>query len=152
VKEVRSVRKPPRTIATKCLSLRQPWAWLVVNGHKDIENRSWETKHRGPLLIHASQRPVPNLVEVRADVWRRFHVQIPDELEYGGVVGQVNVVDCVTASDSPWFLGQVGFVCDDAMCLPFLPMKGRLGIFAVEPGILRKLKRDSERRPRQKRP
>jgi ASCH domain len=38
----------------RTLSLRQPWAWLVVNGYKDIENRSWRTNHRGPLVIHAS--------------------------------------------------------------------------------------------------
>jgi hypothetical protein len=37
----------------RTLSLRQPWG-LVVNGYKDIENRSWRTNHRGPLLIHAS--------------------------------------------------------------------------------------------------
>lgn len=40
----------------KYLTVRQPWAWLLVNGHKDIENRSWPTKYRGPLLIHAAQQ------------------------------------------------------------------------------------------------
>src|ERR1700712_1986361 len=105
----------------KCLSLRQPWAWLVVNGFKDIENRSWKTKHRGPLLIHASQRPIPNLAEVREEVRRRFRIEIPEELQFGGIVGQVNVVDCVTESASPWFLGQVGLVCEDARALPFVP-------------------------------
>lgn len=38
----------------KAISIRQPWAWLIVNGFKDIENRSWRTKYRGPVLIHAS--------------------------------------------------------------------------------------------------
>ncbi|WP_245839042.1 ASCH domain-containing protein [Yersinia kristensenii] len=38
----------------KALSIRQPWAWLIVNGYKDIENRTWNTKCRGPVLIHAS--------------------------------------------------------------------------------------------------
>jgi hypothetical protein len=97
-------------------------------------------------LIHASQRPVPTLDGVRKDVLRQFGIQIPDDLQFGGIVGQVNVVDCVTESDSPWFWGQVGFVCEDAMSLPFMPMKGRLGIFAVEPHIVRRLKNRSERR------
>ena len=39
----------------KALSIRQPWAWLIVNGHKDIENRSWPTRFRGPVLIHAAK-------------------------------------------------------------------------------------------------
>lgn len=38
----------------KVLSIRQPWAWLIVNGHKDVENRTWDSYYRGPLLIHAS--------------------------------------------------------------------------------------------------
>ena len=36
------------------LSIRQPWAWLILNGGKDIENRSWPTKVRGRVLVHAS--------------------------------------------------------------------------------------------------
>jgi len=35
------------------LSVRQPWAWLIVSGLKDIENRPRPTHYRGPLLIHA---------------------------------------------------------------------------------------------------
>ncbi|MCB2188832.1 MAG: ASCH domain-containing protein [Deltaproteobacteria bacterium] len=38
----------------KCLSIRQPWASLIVAGMKDVENRSWATKYRGPVLIHAA--------------------------------------------------------------------------------------------------
>ena len=37
----------------KALSIQQPWAWLIVNDHKDIENRDWRTHYRGPVLIHA---------------------------------------------------------------------------------------------------
>ena len=39
----------------KCLSLTQPWATLVVEGKKQFETRSWSTKYRGPLLIHAAK-------------------------------------------------------------------------------------------------
>ncbi len=37
------------------LSIRQPWAWLIVNGYKDIENRTWSTRFRGKVLIHAGK-------------------------------------------------------------------------------------------------
>lgn len=40
----------------KALSVRQPWAWAVARGHKDVENRSWTTTYRGKLLVHASMR------------------------------------------------------------------------------------------------
>jgi hypothetical protein len=40
---------------TVALSIRQPWAWLIVNGFKDLENRSWSTAFRGPVWIHAGK-------------------------------------------------------------------------------------------------
>src|ERR1051326_1498970 len=40
----------------KALSVRQPWAWLIIYGGKDIENRDWPTSHRGPTLIHAGKQ------------------------------------------------------------------------------------------------
>ena len=39
----------------KALSIRQPWAWLIIHGGKDIENRCWPTKFRGRMLIHAAK-------------------------------------------------------------------------------------------------
>jgi hypothetical protein len=38
------------------ISIREPRASLIVLGHKDVENRTWMTKYRGPVLVHASQR------------------------------------------------------------------------------------------------
>ncbi|MFI7644097.1 ASCH domain-containing protein [Nonomuraea sp. NPDC049400] len=40
----------------KALSVRQPWAWAITHGQKDIENRTWTTGYRGPLAIHAGAR------------------------------------------------------------------------------------------------
>ncbi len=40
----------------KALSIKQPWAWAIVNGYKTIENRTWKTKFRGAFLIHASKQ------------------------------------------------------------------------------------------------
>lgn len=41
----------------KTLAVRQPWAWAIARGHKNVENRGWVTPHRGPLAIHAGLRP-----------------------------------------------------------------------------------------------
>ena len=37
------------------LSVRQPWAWLILQGLKPIENRTWSTPYRGPLQLHAGK-------------------------------------------------------------------------------------------------
>lgn len=37
----------------RALSIRQPWAWAITHAGKRIENRSWSTNYRGPILIHA---------------------------------------------------------------------------------------------------
>lgn len=39
----------------KCLSLWQPWASLIAIGAKQVETRSWRTKYRGPIAIHAAK-------------------------------------------------------------------------------------------------
>jgi len=121
----------------KAISIRQPWAWLIVNGHKDIENRSWRTHYRGQVLIHASQgmtRKDYNEI-CSAVVDAILPIDIPDyeELQRGGIVGVATITDCVDQSDSPWFVGAKGFVLADAKPLPFVPMKGKLSFF--ETGI-----------------
>lgn len=52
----------------KVISLLQPWATLAVIGQKKIETRSWSTKYRGPLLIHASKRWDNNLYQTIIDI------------------------------------------------------------------------------------
>lgn len=117
----------------KALSIRQPWAWLIVNGHKPIENRSWRTAHRGPLLIHASQGMTRAEYSDARDLAEQLGIAIPafDDLERGGIVGQATVTGCIADSDSPWFFGKYGFELVDAKPLPFQPMRGRLSIFEV---------------------
>jgi len=40
----------------KAISLWQPWAWAILHAGKDVENRTWPTHHRGPLLLHVAKR------------------------------------------------------------------------------------------------
>lgn len=117
----------------KAISIRQPWAWLIVNGHKDIENRDWPTRFRGPVLIHASKGMTRGEYEDCRDHCDYLGVTIPAfaDLERGGIVGEANIVDCVSESVSPWFFGRFGFVLKDAKTLPFRPLKGQLSFFDV---------------------
>ena len=54
----------------KIISVRQPWAYLIVAGYKPVENRTWNTSYRGPLLIHASQAMEENDFPVQRE-WIR---------------------------------------------------------------------------------
>lgn len=115
----------------KALSIRQPWAWLIVHGDKDIENRTWRTKFRGPVLIHAGKK----IDRVAYDILTDSGIDLPpiENLETGGIIGQTEIVDCVNESDSPWFSGppKYGFVLANSRPVRFRPCKGQLGFFTV---------------------
>lgn len=117
----------------KAISIRQPWAWLIVNGYKDIENRSWNTKYRGRVLVHAAKGMTRKEYDEACMmiVDRLISVDIPDfeDLQRGGIVGYTHIVNCVDTSDSPWFFGPKGFILSTSEPLPFYPMRGRLGFF-----------------------
>ena len=117
----------------KALSIRQPYAWLIVSGLKDIENRSWKTRHRGPLQIHAAARYSRSDHGYFDSVLRRdFEIALPnfEEMQLGGIVGQADVVDCVEEHTSRWKdPDSFGFVLANAQPLPFVHLRGRLGLF-----------------------
>lgn len=121
----------------KALSVRQPWAWLIVNGFKDIENRSWNTKHRGPVLIHASsKRPTVAEVQIARAILRQTHgnaaatfMPSADNFSLGGFVGVATITGTCQSSSSPWFFGPVGYQLKDAKPVRFYPFRGRLSFF-----------------------
>jgi hypothetical protein len=117
--------------AMKALSIRQPWAWLIVNGYKDIENRDWPTRFRGPVLIHAGKTMDREGYEEVFDAYPDVPLPPIESLERGGIVGQGDIIDCVTQSASRWFVGRFGFVMKNGQPLPFRPLSGKLGFFAV---------------------
>jgi activating signal cointegrator 1 len=77
----------------KVISLLQPWASLVVAGHKRIETRSWNTKHKGDLLIHASKKFDKSQ---RAICFARFFepllADVVEELPLGAIIGKVKMI------------------------------------------------------------
>jgi hypothetical protein len=120
----------------RALSIRQPWAWLILHAGKDIENRNWQPRNpalrfRGTCLIHTGIAVQPISDELRAWVKQTSGVNLPrsGELPRGGIVGQVDVIDVVRASPSPWFEGPYGLVFANAQPLRFAACRGRLGFF-----------------------
>jgi hypothetical protein len=126
----------------KVIVIRQPWAWLIVHGFKDIENRSWATRYRGTLLIQASaSRPTKCKLEEDTLFARKRGVKLPDEFERGGIVGMVQLDDCITKSRSKWFEGPIGWVLSKPKKLKFIPLKGQLGLFDPPLRVMKQLHR-----------
>lgn len=107
----------------KILSIKQPWAWLIINGGKDIENRKWKTNFRGRFLVHSSKSD-------DRDAMRWFVEKYnPDDLIRGAIIGSVELVDVVDRSSSPWFQGPFGFVLKDPRPEVIRFRKGKLGFY-----------------------
>ncbi len=91
----------------KTITVKQPWAYLIFNG-KDIENRTWPTKFRGRVLVHAGVK--------RANFWlstmyslvdeelRKIPIEDYDRKDglYSAIIGSVEIIDCVVNHPSIW--------------------------------------------------
>lgn len=75
----------------KALTIKQPWATLIMQGDKRFEFRSWQTKYRGDLLIHAGKG-------IDKEAMKRLEKYLPEELPYGKILGKVKLVDCIKMS------------------------------------------------------
>jgi hypothetical protein len=129
----------------KCISIKQPWAWLIFNG-KPVENRAWWSRYRGPLLIHASKtydedgdmylHSMPIFHDIPA-----FTFNHPARVIRGVIIGMVNMVDCVTTHPSRFFFGPYGHVySDQVMFREPIPYRGYPGLFDVPDELIKEFK------------
>jgi hypothetical protein len=94
----------------KTITVKQPWAWLQIEGIKDIENRTWPTNYRGRVLIHAAAKSwtwnavLKYLTAAMAKVFNEGGATRTwlDSLTKGAIVGSVEIVDCVINHPSIW--------------------------------------------------
>jgi len=114
----------------KALTLYQPWASLIRDRRKPIETRSWYTKYRGELAIHAGKT-------VDKDACIRFGYD-PSTIERGVILCVVDLVDCIqfTASFRPpddygdYSVGRYGFILENVRPLPEpISVKGGMGLW-----------------------
>ncbi len=115
----------------KALSLKQPFAELIIQGRKKIELRKWNTKFRGEFLIHASKKP-------DEDAMKKFGFE---NLSCGVIIGKVNLIDVKKYEDKKEhekdrnlhlasdFWGNYGFILKDAQRIHEIPCKGNLGFW-----------------------
>ena len=138
------------------LSVKQPWATLLVRGLKSVEVRRWATARRGPILIHASRVSAAD-----PDIWAQLPDALRDEARLvGGIIGSCELTGCLAyrtaaafAADCPrhlnraeWFRPPVlyGFTVAQATPLPFRPYPGWLRFFPVQAEPPRRPKRASQ--------
>jgi hypothetical protein len=137
----------------KCITVRQPWASLLVNGATQYLARGWRTHHRGRLAIHASVKLTRSHVELCCDkdmrrLLRGCGYDFALELPRQAILGTVTLADCIYVTETNQHLfdpgdpavvfglvrpGQWAWICSNHHTLARpVPMAGRLGVYAVE--------------------
>jgi hypothetical protein len=131
----------------KALSIKQPWAWLIVNGYKDIENRGWYLSQKGiwpehlpkRIYVHAGKTTDDDAMLALSNEgfpWMtddQYIAVIGATLVLGCIVGEVDITGCVEKSDSPWFVGPYGFTLANPVDYDKpIPYRGQLGFFEVQ--------------------
>lgn len=84
----------------KGITVKQPWAWAIIHGGKDVENRSQMFSYRGPLLIHAAKvDDSGGYGDARIRALGEVGMRMPKRDDRGHVIGVVDLVDVHSASD-----------------------------------------------------
>lgn len=92
----------------KAITVKQPWASLIVHGIKDIENRTWRTNFRGRALIHAAgSRGKKFKIDLTDDQMKFAFPVVTKEcmfgnFPFGAIIGSVEIMDCVVNHPSIW--------------------------------------------------
>lgn len=117
------------------LSIRPAWAWAVIHGGKDVENRSRPCRFRGRFLVHAGleaemsdYEAIIGLLAAAREACRPCR----DEFAVGGIIGSVELAGVAEASGSVWYRpGAVAWLLRNPRPLPFIPCRGYRNWFHV---------------------
>ena len=147
----------------KCLTVRQPWAWMIIYGGgsynpfsdtweilpkvkygaKNVENRKWKTQYRGPLLIHAAKTEEDeddDYFRAMKIYWGQTQMRLrryPDYPEYGSIIGWVNLVDIISNSGSCWaFPDHWHWILENPHPIQPIPYRGMPGLFDVPDSLI----------------
>ncbi len=124
----------------KVLTIKEPWASLIIEGYKKYEFRSWKTNYRGKILIHAG-------MTIEKDMLKRFK-DYKFTCNPGYIIGEATLVDCILVDEKfndelkkkdPVVYGRNNHVNMYAWKLEnvikynhLVPVKGKLGLWNYE--------------------
>lgn len=130
----------------KALTIKEPWASLIIEGYKKYEFRSWKTKYRGKILVHAG-------LSVEKDMLKRFK-DYKIDVKPGYILGEVTITDCILVDEKfnkelreidPIVYGRSNHVENYAWKIENvikydepIPCKGKLGLWNYEKNIEKK--------------
>lgn len=105
----------------KTITIKQPWASLIIEGIKDIENRTWPTKFRGRVLIHSGVKIdqsyfTEKIWDIPLDVQKNGREAILRGMPIGSIIGSVEIVDCVVNHPSIWAEPEYDTICKVGGC------------------------------------
>lgn len=140
---VEEKRRGSSRVKRLALSLKQPWAALLVAGRKTIEVRKWNTGYRGELLIHAAR-----VDDERSEAWAHVYESVRPLAELRrGVIG-VAVLAEVRAyggfdafekdrqrhlNETDWYeAGMYGFRFERCRVVPFVGVPGYVRLFEID--------------------
>lgn len=140
------------------LSICQPWPWMILAGHKVVENRTWSVNYRGPLAIHASKSRswVSHVAPLRESGYpipptpQELAKQAIDDdpLPFGAFVGVVELIDVVEIvsddryglADDPFATGPYCWILANPRALAEpIPARGRASLFHVDASFVAEL-------------
>ena len=129
-----------------CLTVKQPWAAYIMEAGKDVENRTWRTGYRGPLVIHAGKQRAP-LADYLQDTLSPWQILSAPLTPTGVIVGVVDLVDCVQDAESAWAEeGCWHWLLANPRPLPaWLPWTGMQGLWRLRrEALLQRLQEQAE--------
>jgi hypothetical protein len=127
-----------RTARPIALSLRQPWVFAILFLAKEIENRTWRSRRRGRVILHASR----TFDDAGLRYLKEAGFDVPDDLPMGAYVGEVTITDCrpVAACVSPWAFGPWCFTLERPVRYPEpIPGRGQLGFYPFPDDVARRI-------------
>ncbi|MBP3531309.1 MAG: ASCH domain-containing protein [Thermoguttaceae bacterium] len=152
--ERRAVEIPTLDLAAspdlKALTIRAPWAWAIAQGWKRVENRSWSTRFRGRIAIHAAVSKESD--GDAAATFANLEIEPPSEFVRGAIIGTVELVDVLPLDeflrrfggdryDRGFALGPLCWVLrEPRLCVP-TPCSGNFQLW----NVARRLELDRER-------
>lgn len=123
----------------RCITLQEPWAWLISQGFKDCENRKWSTVFQGRVFIHSGKAFSDDYRKIENWVGTHMGIMLPgrawlEQYHCGRIVGVAEFAPMVSLlPDSPWKMRNQ-WAWPITWChavIPTAPVKGMLGLWRL---------------------